>query len=172
MIRPRGLRRPLADEMEPDQPELARFEAIISGARDGKTTLSPRDIDALMGSFYAAGLAKHEADPGDAAFWERSSEYYGDLLAGGVHEGRPQFTPDNAILEEAATLLAAQGVIADRATLGIAAERLAEMHWRLGRTLQRRAGGDWGHDANLERFPTASRPCRGSARRRISRHQR
>ncbi|GAC1334435.1 MAG: hypothetical protein NVSMB20_08150 [Bradyrhizobium sp.] len=101
-----------------------RFDAILASAKAqaaGKlSTLSLRDIEAIVGRAYNAEAAKYENDPGEPAMWDERESYYCDLWVPDEEEhlnGPRSFQADKDILEAAMALLGVTCRIVQNCTL-------------------------------------------------------
>ncbi len=137
---------------------LARFDAILTAARNGGAPLTQRAVMALCGQWYRAECARGSDNPGSDADWEMELECLSDQL----EETGPQENPEEwehklrlkpADHDEAAALLQQHGYTADPASVTQMAEALFWTKRDLAKSMLRRARGDWGADPTLAKFP-------------------
>ncbi len=138
-----------------------RFDAILASARaklDGTTaSLTLREITAAVGVAYRLEAGRWADDPGEAAHWDQAAEVWGSYFQPDDDDehGPRRFVADTVILGIADDLLRAQGILADRRSVRLAAEVWAREQANFARQMSRRCEGDWRASTGAERFPEA-----------------
>ena len=136
-----------------------RFDAILASARakaDGTiASLSLREITAAIGVAYRAEAARWAADPGETAYWDQRAADWDNYFQPDADDehGPHGFVADPTILGIADDMLRAQGILADRRSVRLAAEVWAREQGHFARQMRTRCEGDWRASTGAERFP-------------------
>ncbi len=141
---------------------LARFDAILTAARNGGRRATERDTIALCGEFYRAECERVGDNPGSAKDWELTLDLLGDQVEdtgdpyGDPEDWEEAILPRRADLADAAALLEQHGFLADPDSVTRLAIALVSTKADVANLMLRRAGGDWSPDPTASRFPTLS----------------
>jgi integrase len=152
---------------------LALVESRVAILRQQKlgagVDLSQRQAAALAGEWYRWFVSQHEENPGECSHWaEQYDVWWNSLIdvAGDPETGEIDTQPPE-VREELYPLLArgarTDKFLADRGTVLTEAGRdafLSGVLWEFlaaTKTLERRAGGDWGPDKHLNRLAPPAR---------------
>jgi len=144
----------------------ARMVATLAAAREeqGGVTrgVTPREIAAMAGEVYRAGVATAEANPGKFSDRNLDLDDLLDRLTGnhgdGVEDER-SFDPAPPDLDEARQFLRARGIAADADSVQRMAKEIWSARVAAAHVAIRRARGDWTPDPDASRFPKMQPPA-------------
>jgi hypothetical protein len=140
----------------------AKLDALRAAAEGRPVELTESQVSALARAWYRAEVAKWPDDPGTAKQWEDAAWAVGDQAeqvdetpGGPDHPGyRWKINLSDDDRQDATRVISEAGLPLTPSTVQRVGEAIWNAKLSFFRVMERRAGGDWCPDPNLERFPT------------------